>query len=84
MAPGMVAMQVSPMQASKASNNLVFGLGSFPAAVSSTPAKPYTAHRSVMLCGALGFYVQMTTTMLIGFLSVETAGYSASRDSCHG
>jgi len=69
MTPDVVAMQVLHMQAWEASNNLAYGHGSFPAAVLEHAREAvYFYTDPFMLWGALGFYVQITTTMLIGFL----------------
>jgi uncharacterized protein len=62
-------MQVLQMQAWEASNNLAYGQGSFLAAVLEHAREAvYFYTDPFMLWGALGFYVQITTTMLIGFL----------------
>jgi len=69
MTPAVVAMQVLQMQAWEASNNLAYGQGSFLAAVLEHAREAaYFYTDPFMLWGALGFYVQVTTTMLIGFL----------------
>lgn len=69
MTPGVVEMQVLQMQAWEASNNLAYGQGSFlAAALEHAREAVYFYTDPFMLWGALGFYVQVTTTMLIGFL----------------
>jgi uncharacterized protein len=67
--PDMVKAQVALMQSWEASNNAAYGHGSFLAAAREHAgefALFYTNWR--MLWGTVGFYVLMTTTMLIGFL----------------
>jgi uncharacterized protein len=67
--PDVVASQVLQMQAWEASNNLAFGQGSFLAAILEHAREAaYFYTDPFMLWGALGFYVQIITTMLIGFL----------------
>ena len=57
------------MQAWEASNNLAYGQGSFvAAALEHARQAVYFYTDPFMLWGALGFYVQIATTMLIGFL----------------
>jgi uncharacterized protein len=69
MTPDVVAMRVLQMQAWEASNNLAYGHGSFlAAAVEHGREAVFFYTDPFMLWSALGFYVQMTTTMLIGFL----------------
>lgn len=69
MTPDVVAMQVHRMQAWEASNNLAYGQGSFLAAVLEHAREAaYFYTDPFMLWGALGFYLQIATTMLIGFL----------------
>ena len=69
MTPDLVAMQLLQMQAWEASNNLAYGHGSFLAALLEHAREAvYFYTDPFMLWGALGFYVQITTTMLIGFL----------------
>jgi uncharacterized protein len=69
MTQGVVAMQVLQMQAWEASNNLAYGQGSFlAAALEHAREAVYFYTDPFMLWGALGFYLQITTTMLIGFL----------------
>ena len=69
MTPEMVAQQVLQMQAWEASNNLAYGHGSFLAAALEHAREAVSFYADpLMLWGTLGFYVQMTTTMLIGFL----------------
>jgi uncharacterized protein len=67
--PDMVAQQVLQMQAWEVSNNLAYGHGSFPvAALEHAREAVFFYTDPLMFWGTLGFYVQMTTTMLIGFL----------------
>jgi uncharacterized protein len=67
--PEMVAQQVLQMQAWEASNNLAYGHGSFLAAAMEHAREALFFYTDrLMLWGTLGFYVLMTTTMLIGFL----------------
>jgi uncharacterized protein len=67
--PDMVAQRVLQMQAWEASNNLAYGHGSFLAAAAEHAREAVFFYTDpLMLWGTLGFYVQMTTTILIGFL----------------
>jgi uncharacterized protein len=67
--PEMVAHMVAASQAFEASNNLAYGHGSFFAAAREHVRESlYFYSDPLMLWGTFGFYVQMTTTMLIGFL----------------
>jgi uncharacterized protein len=67
--PEMVVRSVAEQQAWEASNNLAYGHGSFLAAAREHWREAqYFYTDPIMLWGTLGFYVQMTTTMLIGFL----------------
>jgi uncharacterized protein len=69
MTPDVVATQVLHMQAWEASNNLAYGQGSFLAAVLEHAREAvYFYTDPFMLWGELGFYIQIATTMLIGFL----------------
>ena len=69
MTPDIVAMQVRHMQAWEASNNLAYGQGSFLAALLEHAREAvYFYSDPFMLWSVLGFYVQIVTTMLIGFL----------------
>ncbi len=69
MTPDVVATQVLQMQIWAASNNLAYGQGSFPAAALEHAREAvYFYTDPFMLWAAFGFYVQITTTMLIGFL----------------
>jgi len=67
--PEMVARSVAEAQAFEASNNLAYGHGSFAAAAREHAREfAYFYLNPLSLWGTFGFYVQMTTTMLIGFL----------------
>jgi uncharacterized protein len=67
--PDVLATQLLQMQAWETSNNLAFGEGSFLAALLEHAREAaYFYTDPFMLWGALGFYVQIATTMLIGFL----------------
>jgi len=67
--PEMVAQSVLDQQAWEASNNLAYGHGSFLAAAREHAREAlYFYTNPLMLWGTFAFYVQMTTTMLIGFL----------------
>jgi uncharacterized protein len=67
--PEMVAHMVAGAQAFEASNNLAYGHGSFVSAAREHVREfLYFYSDPLTLWGTLGFYVQMTTTMLIGFL----------------
>ena len=69
MTPDRVAQLVKDAQAWEASNNLAYGQGSFlDAAREHTREMIYAYGDPWSLWGTLGFYVQMATTMLIGFL----------------
>ena len=69
MTPDVLATQVLQMQIWAASNNLAYGQGSFlTAALEHAREAVYFYTDPFMLWGAVGFYVQITTTMLIGFL----------------
>jgi uncharacterized protein len=69
MTPDIVAQRVLLMQAWEASNNLAYGHGSFLAAAAEHARETAFFYTDpFMLWGFLGFWVQMTTTMLIGFL----------------
>ena len=67
--PEMVKADVAIFQAWEASNNAAYGHGSFLAAAAEHAREVlffYTYPRAIW--GTFGFYVLMTTTMLIGFL----------------
>jgi len=67
--PEMVKANVALMQTWEASNNAAFGHGSFLAAAAETAREALFFYTDpLMLWGTVGFYVLMTTTMLIGFL----------------
>lgn len=69
MTPETVARLVAEAQAFEASNNLAYGHGSFVAAAREHGREfLYFYDNPFSLWGTFGFYVQMTTTMLIGFL----------------
>jgi uncharacterized protein len=69
MSPERVAMLVKNAQAWEASNNLAYGHGTFlDAAREHTREMIHVYTNPWMLWGFLGFWVQMATTMLIGFL----------------
>ena len=69
MTPGVVDMQILQMQTWEASNNLAYGQGSFlAAAMEHAREAVYFYTDPFMLWSALGFYLQIATTMLIGFL----------------
>ena len=69
MTPDRVAELVKDAQAWEASNNLAYGQGSFlDAAREHTREMIHAYGDPWALWGTLGFYVQMATTMLIGFL----------------
>ena len=69
MTPEMVQHQVAEAKVWEASNNLAYGHGSFlQAAREHTREFIYIYTTPLELWGYLGFYVQMTTTMLLGFL----------------
>ena len=69
MTPERVASLVKDLQAWEASNNLAYGHGSFlDAAREHTREMVHLYTSPWMLWSFLGFYVQMATTMLIGFL----------------
>ena len=77
--------EVSQMQAWEASNNLAYGLGSFPAAVLEHAREAvYFYTDPLMLWGALGFYAQIAATMLIGFLVGRNGWVRRTRNSCRG
>ena len=67
--PEMVKANVALQQAWEASNNAAFGHGSFLAAARENAGEFVLFYTNpMMLWGFTGFWVQMTTTMLIGFL----------------
>jgi uncharacterized protein len=69
MSPERVAMLVKDAQAWEASNNLAYGHGTFlDAAREHTREMIHVYTNPWELWGILGFWVQMATTMLIGFL----------------
>ncbi|MDM4766921.1 DUF418 domain-containing protein [Pelomonas sp. SE-A7] len=69
MPPEVVAQLVADAQAWEKSNNLAYGHGSFAVAAGEhTREFVHTYGTRWQLWGTFGFYVQMTTTMLIGFL----------------
>jgi uncharacterized protein len=69
MSPERVAMLVKGAQALEASNNLAYGHGTFFEAVREHAREWIHLYTSPWeLWGFLGFWVQMATTMLIGFL----------------
>ena len=69
MTPDIVQARVALMQAWEASNNAAYGHGSFLAAAAEHAREAMFFYDNPWnLWGTLGFYVQMTTTMLIGFL----------------
>ena len=69
MTPGMVQHQVAVSKTWEASNNLAYGHGTFlEAAREHTREFGYYYGSPLQLWGFLGFYVQMATTMLLGFL----------------
>jgi uncharacterized protein len=69
MTPERVVQAVRDAQAWEASNNLAYGHGSFlDAAREHTREMIHAYTNPWMLWGMLGFYVQMATTMLMGFL----------------
>ncbi len=69
MSPERVAMLVKDAQAWEASNNLAYGHGTFlDAAREHTRETIHVYTNPWELWGTLGFWVQMATTMLIGFL----------------
>jgi uncharacterized protein len=69
MTPDVVAAQVLQMEAWEASNDLAYGHGSFlDAAAEHAREAVYFYTDPFMLWAALGFYVQIATTMLIGLL----------------
>ena len=69
MSPERVAMMVKTAQAWEASNNLAYGHGTFfDAAREHTREMTHTYTDPWTLWWFLGFWVQMATTMLIGFL----------------
>jgi uncharacterized protein len=69
MTPDIVKERVALMQVWEASNNAAYGHGSFLAAAGEHAREILFFYDNPWnLWGTLGFYVQMTTTMLIGFL----------------
>jgi uncharacterized protein len=69
MTPDIVEARVALMQGWEASNNAAYGHGSFFAAAGEHAREFLFFYDNPWnLWGTLGFYVQMTTTMLIGFL----------------
>jgi uncharacterized protein len=67
--PEMVKANVALMQTWEASNNAAYGSGSFLAAAGEHAREALFFYTNLqMLWGTVGFYVLMTTTMLIGFL----------------
>jgi uncharacterized protein len=69
MTPDIVAHRVAEAQAWEASNNLAYGHGSFLAAAREHAREMAHFYGDVWgVWGIAGFYVQMATTMLIGFL----------------
>jgi uncharacterized protein len=75
MSPEVVARLVAEAQAWESSNNLAYGSGTFLAAAREHSREfAYFYDNIWSLWGTFGFYVIMTTTMLIGFL-VGRHGY---------
>jgi uncharacterized protein len=69
MTPEIVKERVALMQVWEASNNAAYGHGSFLAAAREHARELLFFYDNPWnLWGTLGFYVQMTTTMLLGFL----------------
>jgi len=67
--PEMVKANVALQQAWEASNNAAYGHGSFVAAAAEHAREALVFYTEpLFLWGTVGFYVLMTTTMLIGFL----------------
>ncbi len=67
--PEMVKANVALMQGWEASNNAAYGHGSFLVAAGEHAREALLFYANpMMLWGTVGFYVLMTTTMLIGFL----------------
>ena len=67
--PEMVREHVAEAKVWEASNNLAYGHGTFPEAVREhTREFIFIYTKPLEIWGLLGFYVQMTTTMLLGFL----------------
>ncbi len=67
--PEMVKLQVAEEKVWEASNNLAFGHGTFLAAAREHTREFFFDYGTLLnLWGNLGFYVQMATTLLLGFL----------------
>lgn len=70
MTPEVVAMLTAKAKAWEASNNLAYGQGSFLAALREHSREFIDGYSTLWsLWGTFGFYVQMTTTMLLGVLA---------------
>ena len=70
MTPEVVAMLTAKAKAWEASNNLAYGQGSFLAALHEHSREFIDGYSNLWgLWGTFGFYVQMTTTMLLGVLA---------------